>query len=102
MKIKNLFVFDEYMRIFVLGFIMIYTSGFFKFTYLLIFGEIEIWQYLASIFGMPFLILFGLRVYQAMCRFLGVNKRYENFKSKLYNKKQKNNTTIRKNINNSN
>ena len=87
MKIKNLFVFDEYMRKFVLAFIVMGIFGFFRDTYLLIFCGMKMWQYLVGIFVMPLVVLFALRLYQRICRILGVNKRYENLKNRVHNKK---------------
>ena len=87
MKIKNLFVFDEYMRKFVLGSIVMSILCFFECTYFFIFRGIKMWQYLVGIFVMPLVVLFALRLYQRICRILGVNERYENLKNRVHNKK---------------
>lgn len=87
--LKKLFTFDEFMRIYLIMFSILYVIGILKFIYLInsIIGFV---QYLGLMIGLLIVIVLGLHFFQFLCRMVGMDKIYTNMKQSIMSKNKKN------------
>jgi len=80
--IKKLFTFDEFMRIYVIMFSIMYVLAIFNFLYL-VNSIIGFFLYIGLMVGLFILIVLGLRFFQSLCRAVGMDKVYDKYKQGL-------------------
>ncbi|AVX19756.1 hypothetical protein SAMN02745885_02632 [Carboxydocella sporoproducens DSM 16521] len=87
--LKKLFIFDEFMRMYLIMFSILYVIGIFKFIYLInsIIGFV---QYVGLMIGLLIVIVLGLHFFQFLCRLVGMDKIYTNMKQIIMNRNKKN------------
>ncbi|AVX30167.1 hypothetical protein CTH_0564 [Carboxydocella thermautotrophica] len=87
--LKKLFIFDEFMRMYLIMFSILYVIGIFKFIYLInsIIGFV---QYVGLMIGLLIVIVLGLHFFQFLCRSVGMDKIYTNMKQIIMNRNKKN------------